>query len=275
MFVVLIFLFFGFVFSEEKVVAVIDGESITLEQFNKSFSAYWQEILHLPIHKATKEDRVEFLKWLVRSKIVEKEARKLGIEVSEEEIREYIRLNIGKDKLSDPVKRMVRTEILINKIVDRISGDISISDGEVEAYYYLNLRDFKYPKQVQILRVLVYDKEKAFKVYRLLKEGKDIEEEEDVRIGKPRWYSIQTLPSVLRKRLYPYNIGKVSKPLKLESGYIIVKIVDKKKEGVLDLKEAKPKVIRKLFNFKKEEVFRRWFSEVLKNYSIRLYFQYL
>ena len=275
MFVVLIFLFFGFVFSEEKVVAVIDGESITLEQFNKSFSAYWQEILHLPIHKATKEDRIEFLKWLVRSKIVEREARKLGIEVSEEEIREYIRLNIGKDKLSDPVKRMVRTEILINKIVDRISGDISISDGEVEAYYYLNLRDFKYPKQVQILRVLVYDKEKAFKVYRLLKEGKDIEEEEDVRIGKPRWYSIQTLPSVLRKRLYPYNIGKVSKPLKLESGYIIVKIVGKKKEGVLGLEEAKPQVIKKLLSFKKEEVFRRWFSEVLKNYSIRLYFQYL
>ncbi len=275
MFVVLIFLFLGFVFSEEKVVAVIDGESITLEQFNKSFSAYWQEILHLPIHKATKEDKVEFLKWLVRSRIVEREAKNLGIEVSEEEIKEYIRLNIGKDKLSDPVKRMVRTEILINKIVDRISGDISISDGEVEAYYYLNLRDFKYPKQVRILRVLVYYKEKAFKVYRLLKEGKDIEEEEDVRIGKPRWYSIQTLPSVLRKRLYPYNIGKVSKPLKLESGYIIVKIVDKKKEGVLDLKEAKPKVIRKLFNFKKEEVFRRWFSEKLKNYSIKLYFQYL
>jgi len=275
MFIIIILLLCGLAFSDEKVVAVIDGESITLEQFNKSFSAYWQEILHLPIHKATREDKVEFLKWMVRSKIVEREAEKLGIDVEEEEIKEYIRLNIGKDKLSDPVRRMVRTEILINKIVEKISGNIEVSDGEVEAYYYLNLRDFKYPKQVQILRVLVYDKEEAFRVYRLLKEGKDVEEKEGIKIGKPRWYSIQTLPSVLRRRLYPYNIGKVSKPVKLESGYIIVKIVDKKKEGVLDLEKAKPKVIKKLLNLKKEEVFKRWFSEALKGYSIRLYFQYL
>jgi len=239
MFIIIILLLCGLAFSDEKVVAVIDGESITLEQFNKSFSAYWQEILHLPIHKATREDKVEFLKWMVRSKIVEREAEKLGIDVEEEEIKEYIRLNIGKDKLSDPVRRMVRTEILINKIVEKISGNIEVSDGEVEAYYYLNLRDFKYPKQVQILRVLVYDKEEAFRVYRLLKEGKDVEEEEKegIKIGKPRWYSIQTLPSVLRR--------------------------------------AKPKVIKKLLNLKKEEVFKRWFSEALKGYSIRLYFQYL
>ncbi len=272
--VLLLTILISFAITKEKVVAVFDGEKITLDQFNKSFKAYWQEILHLPIHRATREDKIEFLKWLVRSKIVEKEAEEMGISVTEEELKNYIKKHIGKKKLSEPVERMVRTEILINKIVDELAKDISITEGEIEAYYYLNLRDFKYPKQVQILRVLAWDKEQAMEVYKRLKNGESLEDMEDIKIGKPRWYSIQTLPSILRRRLYPYEIGKVSRPVKVNDGYIIVKILNKKKEGILSLEEAKPQVMKKLKSYKKEEVFRKWFSEVLKKYSIRLDFQY-
>ncbi len=274
-FIYLFILFAGFVHSfGEEVVAVFDGESITLKQFNRNFKAYWQEILHLPIHRATREDKIEFLKWLVRSRIVEREAKAMGIIVNDAELKHYIKKHIGKKKLSEPVERMVRTEILINKIVDKLAGNVEVSDGEIEAYYYLNLRDFKYPKQILILRVLADTKEIAEEVYHRLKRGEDIDGLEGVRLGKPRWYSIQTLPSILRKRLYPYDINKVSKPVSVDSGYIIVKILNKKKEGILSLEEAKPQVVKKLRSYKKEEVFREWFSEVLKKYSIRLYFQH-
>ena len=271
---VLISIFISFTYSQEKIVAVFDGEKITLEQFNKTFEAYWKEILHLPIHRATREDKIDFLKWLIRSKIIKKEAEKMGIYVEEEELKDYIKRHIGKIKLSDPVKNMVKTEVLINKILERLTENIEINEGEIEAYYYLNLRDFKFPKQVLILRVLADTKEAAEEVYKRLKRGDDIYNIDGIKVGKPRWYSIQTLPSILRKRLYPYKIGEVSKPVALDNGYIIVKIIDKKKEGVLSLEEAKPQVIKKLRGYKREEAFRRWFSEVLKGYIIHLYFQY-
>jgi len=125
------------------------------------------------------------------------------------------------------------------------------------------------------MRVLAEDREKAGKVYRLLKKGGRLQPEAGIRIGKERWYSLHSLPRKVRRKLYPYRKGTVSRPIKLETGYLILKITDKRKAGFLPLSEVRDRVRRKLLNFKREEVLGSWFREVLKSYRLELYPQRL
>ena len=104
-----------------KVVARIDREQITSTELQQAFNAYWREILHLPIARATRRDLQEFLVEYVRSKIIQMEAKRMGISVSPQEFEEYVERHIGSKRLSDVAKELITTEILSQKIINRIA----------------------------------------------------------------------------------------------------------------------------------------------------------
>ncbi len=260
--------------SYASTVARINDERITKEEVMQAFNAYWREILHLPINKTTKKDLQEFLVDYVRNRIIEKEAKKMGIRITEGELEEYVSRNIGSTSLSSVVKNFVKVEVIVNKIVDKIAKDLSITDREITAYYYLNLRDFKLPSQVLVDRFVAYDLDTANEVYYRLSNGKDnLQGLKDVKTGTPMWYSLQTLPDVVKQQLYPYDVGKVSRPISIPGGgYMILKVTDKSGGGILPLEEAKPLVREKLMKEKRQEVFKQWFQEVSKDYRVEFYF---
>lgn len=265
------FVLFGF--SYASIVAKINQKAITKEELIDAFNAYWREIIHMPITHATKRDMQEFLVEYVRSQIIQQEAKKMGINVKESELRDYISKNIGSNSISETVKNFVKTELLTNKIVNTIARNIEVSDREVIAYYYLNLRDFKLPAQVLVMRILADDLDTANEAYyRLLTGSGSLEGMNSIKEGKPMWYSIQTLPEIVKEQLYPYDVGKVSKPIDTGSGYLILKIIDRRGGGILPLEEAKSLVREKLLKEKRQEVFKEWFQKVLKEYRVEFFF---
>ncbi len=255
-----------------KVVARIDKEVITSEEVKQAFEAYWIEILHLPIARAAHRDLQEFLVEYVRSKIINMEAKNMGIYISDREFWEYVERNIGSKRLSPIAKHFIYTEMLSQKIIDKISGAMDIKEGQITAYYYLNLRDFKLPAQVLLERYSVEDINKANEVYYNLLNGRPVREEKGIKIGQPMWYSIQTLPEVVRRQLYPYDKNKTTKPIEVGGAYVIFRVADKRGGGIMPLEEAKPIVREKLLREKRQEVFQRWFQEALKRYSVEFYF---
>lgn len=271
---VLLFLLTFLSLSYASTVARINDERITKEEVMQAFNAYWREILHLPINITTKKDLQEFLVDYVRNRIIQEEAKKMGIRVTEGELEEYVSRNIGSTSLSSVVKNFVKVEVLVNKIVDNVAKDLSITDKEITAYYYLNLRDFKLPSQVLVDRFVAYDLDTANEVYYRLSNGKDnLQGLKDVKTGTPMWYSVQTLPDVVKQQLYPYEVGKVSRPISVPGGgYMILKVKDKSGGGILPLEEAKPLVREKLMKEKRQEVFKQWFQKVSKDYRVEFYF---
>lgn len=255
-----------------RIVARIEKETITYQQVKEAFNAYWREILHLPIARATNRDLQEFLVEYVRNRIINMEAKRMGIHVSGKELEEYIERHVGSKKLSYIAREFLHTEILTQKITDRIAQDLEINEGQITAYYYLNLRDFKFPSQVLLERYLVEDLDMANEVYYSLLYGLPIKGRERIKIGEPMWYSIQTLPEIVRKQLYPYSIGKSTKPIEVGGTYIIFRIANKRGGGIIPLEEAKPLVRERLLREKRQEVLQRWFQEVLKRYSVEFYF---
>ncbi|MFN3976884.1 MAG: peptidyl-prolyl cis-trans isomerase [Aquificaceae bacterium] len=259
-------------FSFGKVVARIDKEAITLEEVREAFEAYWREILHLPIARATPRDLQEFLVEYVRSKIIMMEAKGMGLSVSKAEFEDYVERHVGSKRLSSIAKEFLYVEILTQKITDKIAGNMDIKDGQITAYYYLNLRDFKLPAQVLLERYSVDNLDKANELYYNLTNGIPVKEDGEIRRGQPMWYSIQTLPEIVKRQLYPYDVGKTTKPIEVGGVYVIFKVADRRGSGIMPLEEARPIVIEKLLREKRQEVFRRWFQEALKKYSVEFYF---
>ncbi|MDQ7037838.1 MAG: peptidyl-prolyl cis-trans isomerase [Aquificota bacterium] len=263
-------LLLGISLSFPKAVAEVNGRVITLEEFNEAFSAYWEEILHFSGRKPTFEDRREFLFEYVKSLILMDIADQMGIDVEEEEVREFLR-RTGRREANPVIFNLARTELIVKEISSLLLESVGVTEGEIRAYYLLNRREFYRPDQVKLLRVIAEDKEKALQVYRILREGKVPEPSEGVIVGRERWFSIQALPEVVRRRIYPYRVGRVSRPIKLDTGYLILKVTGRRKAGILPLEEVKDLVRRKLLRIKRQEVFREWFREVLRRYEVKVY----
>lgn len=58
------------------------------------------------------------------------------------------------------------------------------------------------------------------------------------------------LPDVLKAQLSPYEVGRVSKPIYTDAGYVVFRVVGRRNEGILSLEEAKPMVRAKLIREK-------------------------
>jgi len=86
---------------------------------------------------------------------------------------------------------------------------------------------------------------------------------------------LESLPALVKRRLYPYVPGKISKPIKLDTGYLILKVVDRREAGFLPLEEAKDVIKRRLLAMRKEEVFRSWFKRILEHYGVEVFPQHL
>jgi parvulin-like peptidyl-prolyl isomerase len=263
-------------FSSASVVAKVGSEVIKKDELYEYFNSYWREILHLPIARATKEDVQNFLVELVRSKVIRQEAKKMGISLRDEEVEDYIQRNIGSKNLSPIALYFIKTEILVDKIAERLYRGSEITENQVVAYYYLNLRDFKMPAQVRLERFVADSLESANELYYRLSKGIVLWEDiRGVRRGEAIWYSIQALPDVLRAQLSPYEVGMVSKPIYTEAGYVIFRVVGRRNEGILPLEEAKPMVRAKLIREKRQEVLKEWLEKILKNYRVEFYFSQL
>ncbi len=266
--------FFGF--SSGSVVARVGSETINREELYSYFDSYWREILHLPIARATKEDVQNFLVELVRSRVIRQEAKKMGISLKESEVQDYIQKNIGSKSLSSIALEFIKTELLVDKIAERLSSGFEVTENQLVAYYYLNLRDFKMPAQVRLERFVSDSLDTANELYYRLSKGINFWDDiKGVRKGEAVWYSMQALPDVLKTQLGPYEMGSVSKPIQTEAGYVIFRLVGKRNEGILSLEEAKPIVRAKLIREKKQEVLKEWLEKTLKNYRVEFYFSRL
>jgi parvulin-like peptidyl-prolyl isomerase len=266
--------FFGF--SSASVVARVGSEAIRRDELYQYFNSYWREILHLPIARATKEDVQNFLVELVRSKVIRQEAKRMGISLRNAEVEDYIQKNVGSKNLNPIALYFIETELLVNKIAERLYRGSEITENQVIAYYYLNLRDFKMPAQVRLERFVADSLESANELYYRLSRGIVLWEDiKGVKKGEAVWYSMQALPDVLRAQLSPYEVGKVSKPIYTEAGYVVFRVVGRRKEGILSLEEAKPMVRAKLIREKRQEVLREWLEKTLKNYRVEFYFSQL
>jgi foldase protein PrsA len=178
-------------------------------------------------------------------------------------LKKYISLNEWKEGL--------RQELIIKKIISKVTEDVSlVTFQETKQYYESHQDEFKRPQMVRLRQIVTRTKDEAKKIQKQLAKGEDMGElaeknsitPEASDSGELGWFAKGELEKSLEKAVFSLPIGTFSRILKTPYGYHILEVLSKRDEGHITLPESMAEIESKLFLNKRDQFFRRWLKEL-------------
>ncbi|MGB9857845.1 MAG: peptidyl-prolyl cis-trans isomerase [Dictyoglomaceae bacterium] len=234
----------------------------------------------------------EAIKTLAQWKIIEVEAKKRGIEVSNREVENKYR-EIEKQFKSkvqfeialaqyglDPnsFKKEIRKSLLSSKLMAEIGKDEKVSEDEMKKYYEENKYLFENPKQYKVSIILIKDEKKAKEVVKEIKDkkisfadaAKKYSEDTETKDkgGDLGYITSGDLPPEVEKVTFTLPLNQVSNPIKTDRGYYITTVSEIKEAYTIPYIQAKPEIEKTILDEKRSKVFNKWLEEEYKKAKI-------
>lgn len=261
--------------SEEKgIVARVNREPITLEEFNKAFLPYSPSREEIPALKRRVLDQ------LIEKRLKLQEARRLGLRVTDEELNQRIRETMGSYPKSEFItflakekttfeewKEKIREDILIEKLItSQVYLPIKVSEKEITAYYREHQDQFGEPKKFRIRQILAESQTEAEEILKALGKGERFEElarEKSLSPDKERggdmgYFSKKEMLAEWEEAVGKLSPGEVSYPVESPYGWHIFKLEEIKSPRILSLKEARKEIKEKLLLERRERALKEW-----------------
>jgi peptidyl-prolyl cis-trans isomerase C len=246
-----------------RIVATVDGDPITLAEFQERFSRAGIK----PEPEGELEVKSEFLNRLIERKMMLREAQRKRIKVALPEINKRIaalRQEHGKDVKDELAslgidfekwKSDIWEDMMIERLLARdVNRRISVSSSEVRRYYQANAQEFEKPDQVRVRQIVVGTEEEAQKVLELLQaKGADFaavarekstapEAEQGGDLG---YFAMGEMPAEFN---VVFGLPKhgMSGIVKSSYGFHIFKLEDARKAGRIGLEAAYKDIAEKL-----------------------------
>jgi foldase protein PrsA len=215
------------------------------------------------------------------------EAESLGIEISDAEITK--RLDQVKEqsfggsdaKFAAELKKLglteedareeIRDRLVQEKIYEEVTGEITVTDEQIESHYGTHEAEFTQPRQVR--HILVKKEALADRLHGQVEDGANFaalarkfstDEGSAKQGGKLTVTKGQTVPE-FDKLAFELDEGEISDPVKTQFGWHIIEALEPIK--VTPLAEAKETVRRQLLDQKKNAAMESWVEETKRKYS--------
>jgi parvulin-like peptidyl-prolyl isomerase len=259
---------------EKGMVARVNGEPITLEEFNKALLPYSPSKEELPAL------RRRVLNQLIEKRLKIQEARRLGMTVTDEELNQRIRETMGPYPKSEFVtflskekttfeewKNGVRENILLEKLVtSQVYLSIKVSEKEISAYYQEHREEFKELRKFKIRQILLESQAEAEKILKALRKGEGFEElarkrslsPDKERGGDMGYFSLGEMLPEWEEAISKLSPGEISYPVESPYGWHIFKLEKIKSPRTLSLKEARKEIKEKLLLERRERALKEW-----------------
>lgn len=260
--------------NEEGLVAKVNGEGITEEEFQTDFQVlstfykqqYGEDAMSQvgedgrTMEETIKEDTLEKL---IVERLIAMESKKNGIEITEEELKEplqeYINLLGGqeqyekfleKNKISkEYFEDSIRKELLYKKHRDNFIDNTTVSDKEAKEYFEANVENLT---QVKAKHILLKTEEEGKTVLNRIEAGEDFSKlAEELSADKTSatvggdlgYFGKGHMIAEFEEAAFDLNVGETSGLVKTEVGYHIIYLEDKK-DNYEDLKDDIIKIIK-------------------------------
>jgi len=276
----------------DRVVAVVNGEVITMSMMEDAINAVWVEGASPP---GTQQD---LLQMLIDHKLELQEARKLGVIVSEEELSREVAMAASRfpspKEFSEALKqRGIAQEdletsmierIMIQKMIDRefrLFVEMADIEGEAMDFFERNKEKFVIPEEVQLNQIffkLDPDsdesakeslKKKAGEVLSDLKSGADFLKYAG-KEGTVDYTPVDKLIPIVASAVSRLKVDEISNLIETPVGYFIIKLIDRKPSRSASFDDVKEEIKANLRQQKTDAMLEEWLKKQREQADIRL-----
>jgi peptidyl-prolyl cis-trans isomerase C len=266
LFICLLLLFFVVSCSKKEngtVLATIDGEDISLQEFNKELDKIPANMKMLV---ATQTGKKNYLDRLIIKRLLLKEAKKEKVE-SEKEFQ---------DRLSD-----IKDQLLIESVLKKkITADAKMTDEDLKKYYEANKESFKKDKEINTRHILLKSDEEAKQVLAKLQKGEDfaelakkysIDPQAAQSGGELGFHPKGTLmPEYEEAASKLTKVGQISGIVRTKYGFHIIKLEGTKPAAYVPFDEVKEFMKQKIAQEKQTELLDKYVNDLKKEAKITI-----
>lgn len=277
--------------ADVRVVATVNGDPITLGEFQERFIRAGLK----PEREVELQVKEEFLNRLIERKMMLREAQRRRIKIGLPELNrriEAFKSENGKDvketlaALSidfEKWKSDIWEDMMIEKLLDRdLNRHIIVSSTEIRKYYQAHSEEFEKPEQVRVRQIVVASEEEAQQVMELLRSKNDFADvarekstaPEAEKGGDLGYFARGEMPAEFNV-VFDLQKGGVSPVVKSPYGFHIFKLEDRRRAGRLSLDGATAEIREKLFQEKQDVNYKRWLTELRKRTKFVVNYQAL
>jgi parvulin-like peptidyl-prolyl isomerase len=292
-------------------VAVVGDQPITKEQFDQlldrareNYKRQGQEVpaAGTPEYVALRRQAMQFL---VQREQFEQKADELGLTISESDVEKQMQTikaqYFGKNGKCDAacekkyqaeikkqgvtneqVREDVRASVVQNKIYEKVTADVTVSDEEIEQYYKKNKQNYIQPASRDVRHILVKKKALAESLYQRAKSGENFaalakkhstDPGTKKQGGKYLAAKGRNVPE-FDKAAFALKTGEISQPVKTSYGWHVILAESAiKKQKVTPLSEVKPALRQQLLQQEKTDAMKDWVEETQKSFDEKTTYQ--
>ncbi|WP_019241649.1 MULTISPECIES: peptidylprolyl isomerase [Bacillus] len=256
-----------------NVVATVGGEKIKKEEvYDAMVGQYGSSVVDT----------------LIKNKIIELEAKKENITISQKaidkELESFIQSYGGQEAFDASLEQSgisletFKTDIEnFLKLEKLLKPSIKITDEEMKEYFEENKDSFDEQEQVKASHILVDDLATAQKIKKELDNGADFAElakknstdtSSAEKGGDLDYFSKGDMVEAFETAAFSLKEGEISDPVKTDYGYHIIKVTGKKAAKAAKYEDHKKEIKQNLFDSKLNEEYPTWLEKKKKEYKI-------
>jgi peptidyl-prolyl cis-trans isomerase C len=277
---------------EARTVATVNGEKITLDEFNEKLTS---ELNVSGDHSSlNKEDyyrlKEEMLNSMIDEKIMLLRAGELKITVNDEELVKKIE-DIKEGYSADGFKKVIdnhgvqyyawkkglKTRMILEKLIaSEAFAGVSVTRQEAAAYYHTHKKEYAPQRKVHIAQIVLRDQDKAEKILNRLKKGEEFGKvAREASIGPEAsnggdlgFVSRGVMPEAIDTVIFSLPRGAISQVIRSPYGYHIFRIIEKEDRGKFS--DIMEKVISDMRRQKEEQAYVLWLSGLRSRAAIKI-----
>jgi parvulin-like peptidyl-prolyl isomerase len=231
----------------------------------------------------------------------EQEAAEFGIEVTDADVDKRLeqlkkQYFAGNDKryqtqledsglTEDDLRDDIRSQLIAEKIYNRVTKDVKVTDKDVAAYYAKNKQQYTQPETRDIRHILVGEKQRALadRLYDQVKANPSrfpaLAKQHSKDPGSKNQGGKLTI--VRGQTVAPFDqtaflmkVGQISRPVKTQYGFHVIQAIGEIKPAkTTPLADVKNAIRQQLLQTKKNDKMNKWVQETKKDYQEKIRYQ--
>jgi parvulin-like peptidyl-prolyl isomerase len=292
-------------------VAVVGDETISKDQFDRLIDQakrnYEQNHQKFPETGTTQYIalRKQAMQFLVQRAEFEQKAKDMGIKVTESDVdrqlatikSQYFGKNgkcdatcerkfqaeLKKQNLSiSQVRADVRASVIQNKIYEKVTANVTVSDKDIADYYKKNKQNYVQPASRDVRHILVKKKALADQIYQQVTHGGNFGQLAKKYSTDPSSKDSGGKMTISKGRQVPefdkvafsLKTHEIGQPVKTTYGWHVIQaLTPTTKQSVTKLSEVKTAIRQQLVQQKKQDEMRKWVDDTAKDFKSKTSYQ--